>query len=867
FTSGSTGKPKAVDVRQRALLNILQAVRGYTEFSARGRMLALTTSSFDISCTELFLPLMAGGLVEIAEDGLAADGLALSEKLLASRPTHVQATPSTWKALLSAGWQGEKDITLLTAGEALSRELAEELLKRSSALWNLYGPTETTVYSAVARITSDPASPVRIGRPVLNTRLYILDAQRQPLPVGAIGELYIGGLGLSPGYWRRPVLTGERFLPDPFLPGERIYRTGDLARFNPTGEIICLGRADEQVKIHGVRIELGEIESNLRRLSGVQDAVVSAWRDSQGDYQLVAHVIHGGQMLTPSAEAEFRAQLRAGLRERLPEVMVPPHFLFPASFPMTANGKVQRSALPVPGPSRPSLPAATVTMPLTGTEELLAEAWADVLEIDKKLIGRGSDFMDLGGHSLLMTRLMVLVRKLFQVNFNLRELFAAPRLEQFAALIDARRQQQVSLSAPLSNNTRDAEWARQRMAFLTREAELPQYLSPVRGVSSYLPGPIKTVMLTGATGFLGAYLVAEILKHTDADLFCLVRARRGLDARQRIEAGLRKYRVWGENENWQRAWQTRFQVVEGDVTLPRLGLDGALYDQLARQVDAIFHGAAHVNFIYPYEALRATNVLGIHEIIQFAFHTRIKPVHHLSTAAIWPMGAGRVYYERDPIDHNGLLNLGYDEAKWVGEKCLLQAAERGLPVARYRPGEVGGDSRTGHCVTDHFLIAAFKGFLQFGAFPLMDIGVDVAPVDYVARAMVHLAFRRNPLGHAFHLTNPSRSSMSEALTFLRGLGYQFQELPFEQLRDRLVRSSNFSSNALFAYQAALEDMDRYSMELPAYDTRDTLRELSGSGISCPPADERLFGTYFRYLRASGFIPTPTELSAAIGAYA
>jgi thioester reductase-like protein len=210
----------------------------------------------------------------------------------------------------------------------------------------------------------------------------------------------------------------------------------------------------------------------------------------------------------------------------------------------------------------------------------------------------------------------------------------------------------------------------------------------------------------------------------------------------------------------------------------------------------------------------------------------------------------------------GLLNLGYDEAKWVGEKCLVHAEERGLPLARYRPGEVGGDSITGQCVTDHFIIACFKGFLQFGVFPDLDIEVDVAPVDYVAKAMVHLAFRRNALGRAFHLTNPSRRRLKDGLAYLRNIGYQFEELPFVELRDRLINSPDFSSNALFAYQAALDDMDNVSMQLPTYDTRETLRELAGSGITCAPADEKLFGTYLRYLQEINFLPHPSALSVS-----
>jgi thioester reductase-like protein len=397
------------------------------------------------------------------------------------------------------------------------------------------------------------------------------------------------------------------------------------------------------------------------------------------------------------------------------------------------------------------------------------------------------------------------------------------------------------------------------MAFLQREAELPRYITPARGMTYQPMNEIKSILLTGGTGFLGVYVIAEILKTTQTEIYCLVRPRRGEDSKQRIEKQMKRYQVWAEEEAWISSFEKRVHVVDGDVTLPRLGINDSDYETLSRNVDAIFHGAAHVNFIYPYEALRATNVLGIHEIIQFAFHGRIKPVHHLSTAAIWPMGSQYTYYEKDPIDHVGLLNLGYDEAKWVGEKCLIHAEERGLPLARYRPGEVGGDSVTGRSVTDHFIIACFKGFLQSGAFPDMDIEVDVAPVDYVAKAMVHLAFKRNVLGRAFHLTNPSRRRLKDGLNYLRNIGYQFEELPFVELRDKLINSPDFSSNALFAYQAALDDMDNVSMQLPTYDTRETMRELAGSGITCPPADEKLFGTYLHYLQDIGFIPQPDSI--------
>jgi thioester reductase-like protein len=691
-----------------------------------------------------------------------------------------------------------------------------------------------------------------------NSQYYILDQQFQPVPIGAVGELYIGGEGLAVGYWKRPELTVERFVPNPFRPEERLYRTGDLAYYLPDGNVICLGRIDHQVKVHGVRVELGEIETALRGLKGVRDAVVVSWVDAHENNRLVAHI------LSTVDDHPAPAELRAYLRERLPEVMIPSHFLFTDTFPLTASGKVLRTALPSPQEIKPTA-AAKKPAPTTPTERLLAEAWAGVLEIDQSIIGREDDFLDLGGHSLLMTPLMLEVRKLFQVSFHMRDFFNASTIQKFAALIDERRR---ARPAGASNGhrpvpTRSVEWGRERMAFLRREAQLPPTVAPARGmVYRYKPG-IRSVFLTGSTGFLGAYIVREILETTEAELHCLVRPKRDQSGKERIERQMRHHKVWRDDEAWQTAWNRRVHIVEGDVTLPRMGIPDPIYEPLAREVDGIIHSAAHVNFIYPYEALRATNVLGVHEIIRFAFHSRIKQVHHLSTAAIWPMGAQYTFYEKDSIEHGGVLNLGYDEAKWVGERCLLNAAERGLPVARYRPGEVGGDSLTGNCITDHFLIAAIKGFLQFGAFPDLDMEVDVAPVDYVAKALIHLVFHKNPLGRAFHLTNPERRHMSEALTFLRSLGYRFDELRFEDLRDRLVHDGNFGRNALFPYQATLEDMDDISMQLPNYDTTETRRELEGSGIVCPPADEQLFATYMSYLRETGFIPAPDEIAAGL----
>lgn len=292
YTSGSTGKPKGVQVPHRAVVNFLHAMRQSPGMTSQDVLLAVTTLSFDIAGLELYLPLTIGARVHIVSREVAADGAQLKAELARSGATIMQATPATWRLLLEAGWQGDERLKILCGGEALPRELANQLLERCESLWNMYGPTETTIWSAARRI--EPGNrQVLIGRPIANTELYLLDENLQPVPVGVPGELYIGGDGLARGYFKLPDLTAEKFVPHSFGrdAGARLYRTGDLARYLPDGNVEFLGRIDHQVKIRGFRIELSEIESVLEQHPSVREAVVVAREDTPGDKRLVAYVV------------------------------------------------------------------------------------------------------------------------------------------------------------------------------------------------------------------------------------------------------------------------------------------------------------------------------------------------------------------------------------------------------------------------------------------------------------------------------------------------------------------------------------------------------------------------------------------------
>ncbi len=427
YTSGSTGKPKGTAITHQSVVNLLLAMARRPGFSATDNFLAVTTITFDIAGVELFLPLITGGRITLVSREKAMDGVALSKLVNASEATVMQATPATWRLLLEAGWKGKKGLRIFTAGEALSREMADELLKRCDELWNLYGPTETTIYSTGTRIEPG-AEPITIGRPLPNTQVYILDEGLQPVPVGVVGELHIGGIGLAKGYLNRPELTAEKFIPNPFCSerGARLYKTGDLARYLPDGRIECLGRRDHQIKLRGYRIELGEIETVLRQHPNVSEAVAVARQGNNGDKTLVAYV------MPKAGQSPTQAELREHLKSRLPDFMVPGACVVLERFPLTSSGKVDRRALPAPECFNDS-DSKAIAPPRSPLESEITAIWKEVFQRDN--ISVEDSFFDLGGHSLIAIQVIVRLRERLGVELPLQSLFAAPTIRALAEVI------------------------------------------------------------------------------------------------------------------------------------------------------------------------------------------------------------------------------------------------------------------------------------------------------------------------------------------------------------------------------------------------------------------------------------------------
>ena len=505
YTSGSTGQPKGVMCEHGGLVNYLCWVNE-GPLGDPGLCMPLTTKlTFDMCLKQLFPPLLRGSEVWILPEQVLAEPATLLSALAARSKVGLNCVPSLWTAILHAIQSGQatppgEGLTyLFFGGEPLSKELVARSLSALPHLqiWNIYGPTEATANASAARVI--PGDEVTIGRPIANTRIYILNSLLHPVPIGVQGELYIGGTGVARGYLNRPDLTAEKFVPDPFRaePGARMYKTGDLARYRPDGNIEFLGRADHQVKIRGFRIELGEIEAALGQHPAVREAVVMAREDAAGDpsasllteKRLVAYVVAEREPLPTTTD------LRNFLKEKLPEYMVPAVFVLLDALPLMPNGKIDRRALPAPDRSRPELDGAFVA-PRTPTEELLAEIWAQLLNIER--VGIHDNFFDLGGHSLLATQLVSRMRESFQVEIPLRRLFEVPTVAGLAESIEAARQSGQNLLAPPilpvpRNGDLALSFAQQRLWFFDQlEPGLSAYNIPA---AVRLKGPLNLAAL------------------------------------------------------------------------------------------------------------------------------------------------------------------------------------------------------------------------------------------------------------------------------------------------------------------------------------------------------------------------------------
>jgi amino acid adenylation domain-containing protein/thioester reductase-like protein len=852
YTSGSTGRPKGVAVTRANVARLLEATEERFDFDDSDVWTLFHSYGFDFSVWELWGALLYGGRLVVVPQGVSRSPEELRELLSRERVTVLNQTPSAFGPLQKAELEAVGSVPLalrlvIFGGEALDLKSLESWFGRHGdahpRLVNMYGITETTVHVTVrplaARDLTGSAAGV-IGRSLPDLQLYILDRRGQPVPIGVPGEIHVGGAGLVRGYLDRPELTAARFIPDPFgsAAGERLYRTGDRARWLAGGELQYLGRIDHQVKIRGFRIELGEIESVLREHSSVREAVVVMVGDEPVK-RLAAYVVvelpGAGGKGQPTL-SKLVSELRKFVAARLPGYMVPASFVTLDKLPLNANGKVDRKALPAPGDARPELGEAFVA-PGTALERELAAMWSEVLGTEP--IGVHDDFFELGGHSLLATQLVSRVREAFRLELPLAQLFEKPTIAAMAHALSS-----GALPKRVANRTE-----------LRRDVILDPTISVVRPVG-HVESP-NNVLLTGSTGFLGAFLLHELLARTNANVYCLVRAASTDEARKRIEATL------GGLSLEQYRSRSRIVPVPGDLSRPLLGLSAAQFDALASRLDLIYHNGAMVNAIYPYSVHKPSNVVGTHEVLRLASRIRVKPVHYVSTTGVVapPIETSSdVILEEADLDQSGMPVDGYSQSKWVAEQVVREARTRGLPVCIYRPGRISGHSHNGVSNDGDLFSIILKTCIELGQVPELETSAmtDLVPVDYVSRALVHLSLQEESLGRVFHLVHPRPVAWSKLMEWIVEFGYPLRQVPLARWfaeRNRLLGQSPGGLSAAFDV-FSVEQVSGILRQEQRFDCRHTLEGLEGSSIVCPAIDEKLLTTYFSYWIESGHLHAP-----------
>ncbi|OZF41328.1 non-ribosomal peptide synthetase [Rhodococcus sp. 14-2470-1a] len=727
YTSGSTGIPKGVEIEHRSIIRL---VTGLPDGVLGPSKVVLHASaiSFDAAVFEVWGALLTGATCVVSTDRVLT-ALPLAAAIARHRVSTLWLTSSLFNHVVDEDTTALTGLRhLLVGGEALSvahiRRAATVL--GDTQLFNAYGPTECTTFVTCYPISAplpNGINNIPIGRPIGNTRVYILDDHDQLVPIGVPGHLHVAGIGVARGYRGQPDLTAQHFATKNHdAIRDRLYATGDLVRYNENGQMEYLGRIDSQVKIRGYRIEPREIEAALHDHPDIANAAIVTRESSSGEKELVAY-------LQPSEKAVLNENtVRSHLRHKLPEYMVPSLYVSLLQLPLTINGKLDYKALPPATGDIRLNTAPTLAPPRNQTEETLLQIWTTVLNTDT--MGRDDSFFDLGGHSLKAAQLVVQIEKSFGVLLPLRTLFERPTIAMQAREIEGGPERQTAPS-----RTFDPHRALHDV--------VPHHLPPRKRRQ------ISNILLTGATGFVGAFLLRELLAQTNARIFCLVRADDERSGLERLCANLKRYELWHDVD------QERVTVVRGDLALPGLGLSNPAFEQLASDIDLICHNGAHVDALSSYEQLEAANVGGTRELIRLASTTSSKHLQFVST-----ISAGDVTGPRS----------GYAETKLDAEELVHAANRLGVSAAIYRLPRVVGDTHSGQGNARDIMLRVLRIILELGAAPDTALEEPWIAVNDVASRLVKLATRQAIEGSRFVLTSEPPVRLTHLVDLLRHAG-------------------------------------------------------------------------------------------------
>lgn len=811
YTSGTTGQPKGVLLSQRNVSHFQAWYGAHVRLTTRSRVLQFSTINFDASLLDILPTLACGAELVVPDEEQRRDPASLQGLMRRQEVSHAFLPPALLSLLRLEDGNLEH---LVSGGDVCEPEVLERLAGRCR-FHNIYGPTETTVL-ATTRLFATGDNVRNLGVPISNVRVHVLDEHLQPVTDGVSGELYIGGAGVGLGYLNNPSLSEERFITLALPDGEqvRLYRTGDLARW--TGEGVEInGRRDNQVKIRGFRVEPEEIEHCLRasRLFAQVAVVIDAQR------RVLAFVAQ-------PRENDALGRLRAHVEQHLPDYMRPLLYQELERMPATANGKVDRRALlemPMPVVS-----AGPRVHPANEVEERLLGLWSNLLDLPSEDISTDGSFFNLGGHSILLSQLLLALREHFGRGIPINRFIEEPTLQRLAALLTG-------------EVCRDGTLHPQAL----EDADRPLDLHP-------LPlerlGDVHKVIVTGANSFLGVHLVEALLDWGATEVACLVRRGTSASARERFIQALADNRIDGLD------WR-RIRVLEADLRQPRLGLSDAEYEDLDQRYGALIHNAAQVNHVLDYPALAADNVEPLFECLRLCEGRTKKIFNFVSTLSACSARSveGRVLEQPPALTPPLYIRNGYNLSKWVGERILQRAREQGVWVNLFRPGNIAFNSHSGVSQPHkNRLMLMLKGSLQLGQVPALDMQFDLMPVDFLARFIAFHSSRHRAERAVFNLHNPEPLHWEGYVAAFHKCGRVFELVSVAQWQRELRRVDR--DNALF-------DVLGFYLEGFEEDIGDTSlidHDNAREGIRCmgecyPEKSSTLLERGCRYLREIRFI--------------
>ncbi|KAG9004721.1 large subunit of alpha-aminoadipate reductase [Tulasnella sp. JGI-2019a] len=936
FTSGSTGIPKGVKGRHYSLTHFFPWMGQQFQLDETSKFTMLSGIAHDPIQRDMFTPLFFGAELHVpTADDIGTPGR-LAEWMANSGITVTHLTPAMGQLLSAQATERIPSLrNAFFVGDVLTKRDCTRLqaLAANVRIINMYGTTETqraVSYFSIPCVTEDSTfltgqkDIMPAGEGMVDVQLLVVNRNDRTVScaVGEVGEIYVRSGGLAEGYLD-PDATAEKFVANWFsdgkqrwqdtirhpqhgLPGpeaqhwrgirDRMYRTGDLGRYLPTGRVECTGRADDQVKIRGFRIELGEIDTHLSQHPLVRENVTLVRRDKFEEKVLISYFVPldsavgdlvsdvddmkeedtKGLVWGIRAYRRLIRDIREHLKTKLPSYSVPTVFVPLRRMPLNPNGKIDKPALPFPDTAQaasadPQMTSSTGRQ-LTPTELTIHGIWRRLLPASPSSIPLDENFVNLGGHSIIATRLIFELRKAFVVDAPLGLVFDYPTISEQAQQIERLQQSDFGLA----RENKDVKELPDRTLAADNYAEdLEVHVAGLPEKFAAIPSDFSskrlTVFLTGATGFLGAFVLQHLLLRSErvARVVCLVRASDDVQAMGRLRGGCQDRAIW--DETW--VSDGRLSVVTGDLGIKKFGLSDSIWSVLAADVDVVLHNGAMVHWIYPYAKLRAPNVLSTLVAIELASTTKMKMLSFVSStstldnehyirlsSSLARSEAGGVPESDDLEGSRTGLKTGYGQSKWVSEKLLMEAAQRGLAVAIVRPGYVVGESQSAVTNTDDFLWRLVKGCIQLGLIPDINNTVNMVPVDHVARCttLASINAPSSTFTQVYHVTAKPAIRYNDLLLALATYGYEVSQCEYLIWRMKLEQHvMETQENALFPLLHFVLDDLPTSTKSPELNNLSTTTLLRRSGEKEDASvDSELIGKYLAWLVEVGFLPPP-----------